>query len=76
MVVRYEERKGDCKKRKLRDPLDTGEKVLVIAEHLKKKDAPGNLYKGSTENKPFCNRETVFTINKSVLADNEDTYYY
>ena len=75
-VVRYEERKDDCKKRKLRDPLDIGEKVVVTAELLKKKDAPGNLYKGTTEYKPFLNRDRAFTINKRVLADNEDTYFY
>ena len=30
--------------RKLREPLKIGEKVLALAERLKKKDAPGNLY--------------------------------
>ena len=29
--------------RKLREPLKIGEKVLALAEHLKKKDAPGNI---------------------------------
>lgn len=69
-VVRYEERKGNRKKRKPRNLLDIGEKVLVIAEWLKKKDASGNLYKSTTENKPFFNKDKVFTINKRVLADN------
>ena len=32
------------KKNKLREPLDIGEKVLVLAERLKKKDDPSNLY--------------------------------
>ena len=50
------EEKTIKKKRKLRDPLDIGEKALVIAEWLKKKDAPCNLYKGTTENKPFLTR--------------------
>ena len=75
-VVRYEERKDNRKKRKQRDPLDIGEKVLVIAERLKRKNAPGNLYKSTTENKPFFNRDRVFIINKKVLVDNEDSYYY
>ena len=39
------------KRRKLRELLDTGEKVLIIAKRLKKKDAPGVLYKSSTQNK-------------------------
>ena len=29
-----------------------------------------------TENKPFFNRDRFFTVNKRVLVDNEDTYYY
>ena len=40
------------KKRKL-CVLNVREKVLVLAERLKKKDAPGKLYKSTTENKPF-----------------------
>ena len=35
--MRSEERKDNRKKRKLRDLLDIGEKVLVIAERLKRK---------------------------------------
>ena len=37
--------KLDRRKRKLRSPLNLDEKVLVLAERLKKKDAPDNLYK-------------------------------
>ena len=32
------------KKNKLREPLNIGEKALVLAERLKKKDDPSNLY--------------------------------
>ena len=53
-------------KRTLRSPLDIGEKFLVLAEGLRKKDAPGKLYKSTTENRPFFNRNTVFNINKRV----------
>ena len=45
--------KLDRRKRKLRRPLNSDEIVLVLAERLKKKDAPGNLYKASTDNIPF-----------------------
>ena len=55
--------------------MDIREEVLVVAERLKKKDAPGNLYKSTTENKPFFNRDRVSTINNRDLAENEDTYY-
>ena len=50
--------------------------VLATVERLKKKQAPCNLYKSMTENKSFFTRDRVFTMNKRVLADNEDTYYY
>ena len=56
------------KKNKLREPLDIGEKVLVLAETLKKKDAPGFLYKKSkTQNKLFFNKNQTFVIKKSTL---------
>ena len=35
-TVRYMKKQNDRKRRKLREPLDIGEKVLVIAERLKK----------------------------------------
>ena len=50
------EKQEERKRKKLREPLDTGEKVLLIAERLKQKDTPGVLYKSLTENKPFFNR--------------------
>ena len=51
--------------RKLRDPLSIGEKVLVLAERLKKKDAPGRLYKSTTQNKSFFNKSKVFIIKNN-----------
>ena len=47
--------KLDKRKRKLRNPLYLDEKVLVLAERLKKKDAPSKFYKASTDNIPFFN---------------------
>ena len=67
--------KIDKRKRKLRSPLNLDEKVLVLAERLKKKDAPGNLYKASTDNIPFFNRNQIFTIYKRVKLNN-GTYLY
>lgn len=62
-------------KKRLRDPLEFGEKVLVLAERLFKKDAPGRLYESITENKTFFNRDRVFTIrDRSRLKNN--TYLY
>ena len=72
---RYAKNLDARKKRRLRDPLDIGEKVLVLSKRLKKKDAPGRLYKSTTENRTFFNRNRIFTINKRVLTGN-NTYYY
>ena len=43
-------KQDERERRKLREPLDIGEEVLLIAERLKKKDASGVLYKSSTKN--------------------------
>ena len=48
--------------------------MLVLAERLKK-IAPGRLYKSTTENRPYSNRNRIFTINKHVLTGDK-TYYY
>ena len=72
---RYAKNLDAQKKRRLRDPLDVGEKVLVLAERLKKKDASCRLYKNTTENRPYFNRNGIFTINKRVHTS-DNTYYY
>ena len=62
-------------KRTLRSPLDIGEKVSLLVERLRKKDASGKLYKSTTENRPLFNRNRIFTINKRVRVD-DNTYNY
>ena len=64
------DQKRDRRKRQLRSPLNLEEKVLVLDERLKKKDAPGSLYKASTENIPFFNGEHIFTIYKRAKLEN------
>ena len=68
--------KLDRRKRKLRSSLNWDEKVLVLAERLKKKDAPGNLYKAPTDNKPFFNRNRIFTIYKRSKLNNGKYLYW
>ena len=75
-TVRYMEKQNDRKKRKLREPLDIGEKVLTNAKSLNKKDVPGVLYKYSTKNKPFFNRNEIFKINKRVGINSSKKNYY
>ena len=65
--------KIDSRKKRLRSPLEIGEKVFVLSERLKKKDAPGKFYTSSTENKTFFNRHRIFIIvnrskNKTIKA--------
>ena len=75
---RFDSKINRCKKR-LRDPLETGEKVLVLTKWLRKKDAPGRLCKSTTENKNFFNRNRIFNrifkiSERSKL--NNNTYLY
>ena len=69
------DQKIDRRKRTLGSPLNLDEKVLVFAERLKKNDAPGNLYKTSTDNIPFFNRNRIFTVYKRAKL-NKNTYLY
>ena len=63
------------RKKKLREPLTIGERVLILAIRLKKKDAPGVLHKSTTENKPFFSRKQVYVIKKIVKIDNTYNYW-
>ena len=60
-------------RKKLRSPLTVGEKVLVLAQRLRKKDAPGNLYKSMTENISFFNREEIFIVRKVLSKEDSKT---
>ena len=75
-IDRYNLKKDTQQPRKLRDPLSIGEKVLVLAERLKKKDAPGRLYKSTTQNKAFFNKNKIFIIRKRVKTTSDDSYYW
>ena len=70
------DQKIDSRKRTLRSPLNLDEKVLLLAERLKKKDAPGNLYKALTENMPFFNRNRTFPIHKRAKLNNGTFLYW
>ena len=53
---KYEKKKYSAKRRKLRENLSTGEKVLVLAERIKKKPAPGKFYKQSVQKIDYFNK--------------------
>ena len=60
----------------MRSPLNLSEKVFVLAERLKKKDAPSKLFKASTENMPYFNRNRIFTIYKRAKLNNGSYLYW
>ena len=70
---KYDQKIGRRKKT-LRSPLNLDEEVLVLAERLKKKDAPGNLYKASTNNMDNL-KFRIFSIYKRARLNN-GTYLY
>ena len=74
-IKRYMAKK-DENKRKLREPLNIGEKVLVLSERLKKKDAPGKLYKATTQNKSFFNKNKIFIVKKRIKTLNDGWNYW
>ena len=68
--------KKDRRQKKLRNPLYLDEKVLVLAERLKKKDAPSKFYKASADNIPFFNRDKIFTIYRRAKLNNGSYLYW
>ena len=48
---------------------------MVLAECLRKKGTPGRLYKSTTENKSFVNRDRTFIISERSKLNN-NTYLY
>ena len=65
--------KKSCKK--LCSLFTIREKALVLAERLRKKDTPGNLYKSMTKNISFFNREEIFIVRKVLLLENSYNYW-
>ena len=72
---RYDKKKYDRKRKKLRENLIIGEKVYVLAERIKKKSAPGKFYKQLVQNISYFNKDTVFTSKKKETIDNIMYYW-
>ena len=68
--------KIDRHKKQLGDDLEIGEKVLLLAERLRKRDAPGRLYKSTTENKSFLNTDRIFKISERSKLNNNFYLYW
>ena len=56
--------------------MNLNEKVLVLVERLRKKDAPGNLYKALTDNIHFFNRNRIFAIYERAKLNNGIYLYW
>ena len=63
------------RKKRLREPLVIGKRVLILSSRLKKKDAPGVLYKSTTENRPFFSKKHIYTVRKIVKVNDVFNYW-
>ena len=70
-----DKKKYDKKRKKLTENLNTGEKVYVLAERIKKKSTPGKCYKQSVQSISYFNKDTIFTIRKKQIIDNIRYYW-
>ena len=59
---RYDRKRYSTKRRKLWENLNVCERVLVLAERIKKKSAHGKFYKQLVQNIVYINKEQVFAI--------------
>ena len=72
---RYDRKHYMAERKKLREDLMIGEKVLVLTGRIKKKDAPGRFYKQSVQNISYFNKQKTFTIRKKQSI-NGITFYW
>ena len=72
---KYDVMKYSAKRKKLRERLFVGEKVLVLAERIKKKGAPGKSYRQSVQNTSYFNKDKTFIIRK-IRTMNGIKYYW
>ena len=52
------------------------EQVCILAEILRKTDPPGKLYKSSTKNKSFFNKDKFFVVQKGVKTSIVQYFYW
>ena len=66
---KYDVMKYSAKSKKLRERHFVSEKVLVLAERIKKKAVPGKFYKQSVQNISYFNKYKTFIIRKIRTID-------
>ena len=62
--------------KELWQPIEFIRKKNFLAERLKKKDAASKIFKASTENMPFFNRNRIFTIYRRAKLNNGSYLYW
>ena len=72
---RHDDRIYKWKRKRLREKLDVGERVYVLAERIKKKSAPGKFYKETVQNITYFNKETIYIVRKRKRIDNINYYW-
>ena len=72
---RYNKKRYLAKRKKLREDLMIDEKVLVLAERIKKKAAPGRFYKQSVQDISYFNKDKTFLIRKKQSIDGITFYW-
>ena len=72
---RYNRKRYMAKRKKLREDLMIGEKVLVLAERIKKKNAPSRFYKQSVQNISYFNKQRTFMIKEKHSIDDIKSYW-
>ena len=71
----YGVKKYSTKRRELRDELFIGEKVYVLAERIRKKNAPGKFYKQSVQNISYFNKDKTFIV-RAIRSISGIKYYW
>ena len=71
----YDKKSYSFKKKQLRTDLSISERVYMLAERIKKKSAPGKIYKQSVQNINYFNKKKIFMI-RAKQTINKITYYW
>ena len=71
----YDRKRNISKRRSLRRDLMISEKVLILAERIKTKDAPDRFYKQFVQNISYFNKERTFMIRKKQSIDGITFYW-
>ena len=72
---RFDKKIYQRKRKKLRENLNVGERLYILAERIKKKSTPGKFYKQSVQNNSYFNKETIYIIRKKKIVDGIRYYW-